>query len=111
MNKVLLIGKLVKDWLVKETKNGDKVLLLNLATRKRFKNKKTGKEQEKVDYHNLIAYGDKAKMLSKDIDKFKKDTIISVEGEIDNFSYEVEGIKRYWSRIVIHSLQFVDKEV
>ena len=53
LNKVILIGNLGADPEVKTFSNGGKVCNFTLATSEKWKDKNTGEQKEKTEWHNV----------------------------------------------------------
>lgn len=53
INKVILIGNLGKEPEVRTMQNGGKVCNLSLATSERWKDRNSGEQQEKTEWHRL----------------------------------------------------------
>jgi single-strand DNA-binding protein len=104
MNKVVLHGNVGKDPEVKLV-GEKKVAKFSLATQS-FRKDKDGKRIS--DWHNLIFWDKLAELCEKYI---KKGSELIVEGEISYRDYtDKEGVKKYFTEIVCHSLEFCGKK-
>lgn len=104
VNKVILIGNLGKDPEVRKTKNGTAVCNFPLATSDKYKDK-NGEKQEKVEWHNLVAWDKKAELCEKYLTKGSQ---IYAEGKLSTKSYEdKEGNKRYKTEVVLTNVTFL----
>lgn len=56
INKVILIGNLGKEPEVRTTQNGGKVCNLSLATSERWKDRNSGEQQEKTEWHRVVVF-------------------------------------------------------
>ena len=104
LNKVFIAGNLTKTPELVALQNGTKVVNFGVATNKTWKNN-NGEKQEKVTFHNCKAFGKTAEVIAQ---YFTKGKPIFIEGEIDNQSYEVDGVKKYKSEILVNSFQFMN---
>ena len=106
VNKVFLLGHLGKDPDLRYTPSGTAVCTFPLATTNKFKDKE-GQQQEKTEWHNIIAWTGLAKTCGEYLHKGKQ---IYCEGKIQNRSYEDSGgNKRYISEIVINNMQMLGR--
>jgi single-strand DNA-binding protein len=96
MNKVFLLGNLGADPELRYTANGTAVLNLRLATNETWLDKE-GKKQERVEWHSIVIWGNRAEALSKIL---AKGACIVVEGGLRTSSYEgKDGVKRYKTEV------------
>lgn len=96
VNKVILLGNLGKDPVVRRLENGTPVATFSLATSERYKDKE-GNAQEKTEWHNIVLWRGLAEVAEKYLHKGDK---IYVEGKLTTRSYEQEGVKKYLTEIV-----------
>lgn len=78
LNKVLIIGNLTRDPVLKTTPNGASVCTFGLATNSRYK-KPDGTLAEITIYVNIVAWSRLAKICSE---RLKKGMCVYVEGEL-----------------------------
>jgi single-strand DNA-binding protein len=104
INKAILVGNLGKDPELRYTASGQAVATFSLATTEKFKNK-GGEQQERTEWHNLVAWGPLAEICGKYLTKGKQ---IYCEGRIQSRSYDDrDGNKRYITEIVISEMQML----
>lgn len=104
INKAILVGNLGKDPELRYTANGQAVATFSLATTEKFKNK-GGEQQERTEWHNIVAWGPLAEICGKYLTKGKQ---IYCEGRIQSRSYDDrDGNKRYITEIVISDMQML----
>jgi single-strand DNA-binding protein len=96
MNKVILIGNVGKDPIIKE-----KFASFTIATTEKYKDK-DGKKQEKTEWHSCIVFGNTIELVSKYITKGMK---LMVEGQI---KYS-EKDNRYYTNIYVSNIEFISK--
>src|SRR5215813_8415233 len=87
LNKVILMGFLGGDAVVRTSKNNKQFTTLSLATKESHKDKETGKYNERTEWHNLIVFG----RLGEFAAKLKKGAHIQIEGQIQHSEYK--GVK------------------
>lgn len=102
MNKVVLIGNLVRDPEVRATQSGISVCNFTVAVNRRFK--KENGEQE-TDFLNVIAWRQLAELCGKYLAKGRK---VAVTGSIQTRQYEAKGgSKRTAWDIVADEVEFL----
>ena len=102
MNKVELIGNLVKDVELTHTTNGEAVARFKLAVQRRYANKDGERE---ADFLNCVVWRNQAENLEKYCHKGDK---IAVVGEVRTRTYEVDGEKRFTTEILANEIEFVN---
>ena len=103
-NKVILIGRLVRDAEVKYTQSGTTVAQLTLAV-----DRPVAKgEQKEADFIACIAFGKLAETIGNYTQKGSK---IMVEGRLQVRSYEnKEGKKVYVSEVIMNGMEFLESK-
>jgi len=105
LNEVKLIGRLGKDPEVTCSNSGVAVAKFSLVT---SKNVKKGDNYEEVPcWHNIVAFRKTAENIGKFI---KKGSLVFINGEISNRSYEKDGVKKYISEVVAEKVMFLDSK-
>ena len=87
LNKVILMGFLGGDAVVRTGKNAKQFTMLSLATKESRKDRESGKYSERTEWHNLIVFGKLAEFAAK----LKKGAHIQIEGKIQHSEYK--GVK------------------
>jgi len=102
VNKVMLIGRLVKD---PETKTvGDNTVTnFTIVTNEKYKNK-SGELIEESEFHNCVLWGPRGQALSK---YKKKGEELFVEGSIKTRTWEHEGQKKYRTEVKVFNFIFI----
>lgn len=104
VNKVILVGHLGKDPELRYTPSGDAVATFTLATSERFKGR-DGQQQEKTEWHNIVAWRQLAEICGKFLHKGKQ---VYIEGKIQSRSYDDrDGNKRYITEIIADQMQML----
>ncbi len=95
MNKAILLGRLTKDPIIETTPSGIEVCRFTLAV---------NRYNDEADFFIIIAWRNLANICGKYLEKGKQ---CIVEGNIQNRSYEKDGIKRYVTEIIASNVHFV----
>ena len=105
VNKVILLGNVGRDPELKSLPSGQAVANFSLATSRRWKDK-GGERQEQTEWHNVVAFGRTAEVISQYVSKGSK---LYVEGRIQTRSWDDKqsGEKKYRTEIVADSVQFL----
>jgi single-strand DNA-binding protein len=105
VNKVILIGNLGKDPEVRYMPSGGAVANVSLATSESWKDKQTGEQQERTEWHNLTFYGRLAEIAGEYL---KKGSQVYVEGSIRTEKWQdKEGKDRYTTKIIVNEMQML----
>lgn len=102
MNKVILIGRLVKDPEIRYTQSGKGVASFVLAVDRRFS--KEG--QQTADFIPIVAWNKLAEICGNNLVKGRR---ISVEGRMQVRNYDAQdGTKRYVTEVIADEVEFLD---
>jgi len=104
LNKVQLIGNLGKDPELKYTSSGVAVSNFSIATAESWKDAE-GNNQEKTEWHNIVAWRKLAEICGEWLKKGKR---VYIEGKLQTRSYEKDGVKRYVTEIVADQMLMLD---
>ena len=58
VNKVMLLGNLGQDPLVRTSQDGNKIVQLSIATSDRWKDRNTGEQREKTEWHRVVIFNE-----------------------------------------------------
>lgn len=105
VNKVILVGNLGNDPEVRYMPNGNAVANISLATSDSWKDKNTGEQQEKTEWHRVVFFNRLAEIVEQYV---KKGSKLYVEGRLQTRSWEQDGVKRYTTEIVANEMQMLD---
>ena len=105
INKVILVGNLGQDPEVKYTAGGAAVTTLSLATSESWKDKDTGSDQEKTEWHRVVLWRRLAEIAGEYL---KKGSKVYIEGQLQTRKWEQDGQTRYTTEVVGRAMQFVD---
>ena len=101
MNKVFIIGNLIRDVELKATTTGVEVCGFTLGVRRNYQN---ANGEYESDFINCVAYKKTAELISR---YTKKGDKLAVEGRINTRNYEKDGHKVYVTEIIVESIQFL----
>lgn len=108
INRVQLIGHLGKDAEAIDLGNGKRMAKVTLATNSVFFGK-DGNKVENTDWHNLVAWGKTAELMTALGTKGSK---MAVSGKISTRNYEdKQGVKKYVTEIVVDEFMLVGEKV
>ncbi len=105
VNKVILVGNAGNDPEFRVMPNGNGVANVSLATSETWKDKTTGDQQEKTEWHRVIFFNRLAEIVEQYI---KKGSKLYIEGRLQTRSWEQDGVKRYTTEIVASEMQMLD---
>lgn len=106
VNKVMLIGNLGKDPVVRYMPSGNAIATLTLATSDSWKDKQTGEQQERTEWHNVVYFNRLAEVCGEYLRKGSK---IYVEGKLRTRKWQdKDGQDRYTTEINADELQILD---
>ena len=104
VNKVILLGNLGADPELRYTGSGTAVANFRIATNERW-NDKNGQQQERTEWHNIVAWGKLGEICGKYL---KKGRSVYVEGRLQTRSWEDQsGNKRYTTEVVAQVMQML----
>lgn len=105
INKVILVGNVGNDPEVRYMPNGNAVANVSVATSETWKDKNTGDQQERTEWHRVVFFNRLAEIVEQYV---KKGTKLYVEGRLQTRSWEQDGVKRYTTEIVANEMQMLD---
>ena len=101
----MLIGNLTRDPNLRFTPNGTAVCSFGLATNRSWTSNDSGEKQERVDFHNIVAWGKLAEICGQLLHKGDK---TYVEGRIQNRDWKTEdGAERRITEVVIDNMMLL----
>lgn len=106
INKVILIGNLGADPEVRYTAGGSAVANLRLATSESWRDKNTGEQQERTEWHRVVLFGKLGEIAGEYL---KKGSKVYIEGRLQTRKWQDQsGQDRYTTEIVANDLQMLD---
>lgn len=105
VNRADIIGNVTRDPEMRTTTGGQKVLTLGVATNERWKDKASGTDKERTEFHNVVLWGALAEEVSNSV---KKGNRVFVSGRVQTRSWETkEGNKRYTTEIIADTVSLL----
>ena len=106
VNKVILIGNLGKDPEVRYTPNGLAVANITIATTEVWKDKASGENQERTEWHRVSLYNRLAEITGEYLRKGAK---VFIEGRLQTRKWQDKntGQDRYTTEIVADTLEML----
>lgn len=106
INKVILIGNLGADPDVKYMPSGDAVTNLSLATSESWKDKSSGENVERTEWHRVVCFRRLGEIAGEYL---KKGSKVYIEGKLQTRKWQgQDGQDRYTTEIVANELQMLD---
>lgn len=102
LNKAMIIGRLGKDPVIKQSDNGNYFGRFTVCTSETYT--KDGKKTETAEWHNIKVFGKTAELAEKFL---HKGSLVYVEGKVRTESYEKNGTKVYTTNIICENLRFL----
>ena len=105
VNKVILIGNLGNDPDTRYTAGGAAVANISLATTDSWRDKETGEQQDRTEWHRVVFFGRLAEIVSEYLHKGSQ---IYIEGRLQTRKWQdKEGNDRYTTEIVANEMQML----
>ena len=100
LNKVMLIGNLGRDPEIRTFQNGGKVCNLRIATSERWRDKNTGENREKTEWHSVAIFNEGLVRVCEQY--LKKGSKVYVEGQLQTRKWQDQsGQDRYSTEVVL----------
>lgn len=105
VNKVTLIGNLGADPEVRYTANGSAVANIRLATAESWRDKESGEQQERTEWHRVVFFSRLAEIVGEYL---KKGSQVYIEGRLQTRKWQDrDGNERYTTEIVANEMQML----
>jgi single-strand DNA-binding protein len=105
LNKVMLIGNLGADPEIRYTAGGSAIANVRLATAESWRDKESGEQQERTEWHRVVFFGRLAEIAGEYL---KKGSQIYVEGRIQTRKWQnKEGNDQYSTEIIANEMQML----
>jgi len=105
VNKVILVGHLGADPEVRYMPNGGAVANVTVATTESWKDKSSGEQQEKTEWHRVVFFARLAEIVGEYL---KKGSQLYVEGRLQTRKWQDKsGVDRYTTEIVASEMQML----
>jgi single-strand DNA-binding protein len=105
VNKVILVGNLGKDPETRYSADGAAITNITIATSESWRDKQTGEQQERTEWHRVVFFGKLAEIAGQYL---KKGSQVYVEGAIRTRKWQnQEGKDQYTTEIVVNDMQML----
>lgn len=105
MQKMMIIGNLGRDPETRFTPSGSGVCSFSLATSEKWKDKNSGQQQERTEWHNCEAWGRVGEIVQE---YCHKGDSIYVEGTIRTEEWEKDGEKKRMTKVRVQNVQMLN---
>ncbi|MCG5374452.1 single-stranded DNA-binding protein [Serratia marcescens] len=100
INKAIIIGNLGKDPEVRYTQNGGAIANLTIATSESWRDKQSGEQKEKTEWHRVVLFGKLAEVAGEYL---RKGSQVYIEGKLTTRKWaDQAGVERYTTEIHIN---------
>lgn len=101
VNKVILVGNLGKDPVVRSMGSGERVASFSLATSESWRDKNSGERKEKTEWHNISVFNEN---IVKVVENYlKKGSKVYIEGQLQSRKYtDNQGVEKYMTEVVVN---------
>lgn len=105
INKVILVGNLGKDPEVRYMPSGGAVANVTIATSESWKDKQTGEQKDRTEWHNVVFYNRLAEIAGEYL---KKGSQCYIEGSLRTRKWQDKnGQDRYTTEIIASEMQML----
>ena len=107
LNKVMLIGNVGKDPLIRHNENGGTSANFSVATTEKYKDR-NGVLQEQTEWHNIVCWRGMAETVEKYV---KKGSQVFIEGKLRYRDWKDQnGQERYTTEILVTTINLLGKK-
>lgn len=105
VNKVILVGNLGNDPEIRYMPNGSAVANITIATSESWRDKATGEQREKTEWHRVALYGKLAEVAGEYL---RKGSQVYIEGQLQTRKWQDQsGQERYTTEVVVQGFNGV----
>ena len=110
VNKVILVGNLGDEPIIRYTGDGKAIANLRVATSESWMDKE-GNKQERTEWHRVSVFDKLAEVCQKFLHKGSK---VFLEGKLQTRSWDKDGVQQYTTEVVLSgwnsTLMMLDKK-
>ena len=100
VNKVILLGNLGRDPDVRASQDGNKIVNLSIATSERWKDRNSGEQREKTEWHRVVIFNENLARIAEQY--LRKGSNVYLEGQLQTRKWtDQQGIEKYTTEVVI----------
>lgn len=113
VNKVILVGRVGNKPEIRATQQGKEIANFSIATSQKWKDKHTGQQKEKTEWHRVVVFSESlVNVIKRFVDKGSQ---LYVEGELSTRKWQdKDGVDKYNTEIILQgyrsSLQLLDSK-
>ena len=105
INKVILVGNLGADPETRAMPSGTTVANLRIATSESWRDKQSGEQQERTEWHRVVLFGRLGEIAAEYL---KKGSQVYIEGSLRTRKWQdKQGVERYSTEIVGNDMQML----
>ena len=107
INKVIIVGNLGQDPIMRYTTNNEPMCNITVATSDRWKDRITGEPREATEWHRITFFGKLAEIADKNL---RKGSQVYIEGRLRTRKYtDRDGIEKYSTDIIADQMQMLGR--
>lgn len=100
INKAILVGHLGKDPEIRYTFNNHPITNFSIATSEAWKDKQTGEQKAKTEWHRIVAFGKLAEIAAEYL---RKGSLVYIEGSLQTRKWQDQnGQDRYVTEVILN---------
>jgi len=105
VNKVILVGNLGNDPETKYMPSGDAVTNLSVATSESWKDKQSGEQKDRTEWHRVAMFG---RLAESAAEYLRKGSQVYIEGKIRTRKWQdQQGNDKYTTEIIANEMQML----
>jgi single-strand DNA-binding protein len=105
VNKVILVGNLGADPETRYTASGSAITNVNIATSESWKDRQTGENQERTEWHRIVFFNRLAEIAGEYL---RKGSQVYIEGKLQTRKWQDQsGQDRYTTEVVANEMQML----
>jgi len=100
VNKVIIIGRLVRDPETRSFQSGGKVVSLRVATSETWRDRDSGEKKERSEFHSVAIFNEGIAKVAEQY--LRKGSKVYIEGKLETRKWQDQsGADRYTTEVVI----------
>ena len=105
INKVILVGNLGSDPVIKYTPDNNAITNISVATTDRYKDKATGEQKEITEWHRVVFFNRLGEIAGEYL---KKGSQVYIEGKLRTRKWtDQSGVDKYTTEIIADQMQML----
>ena len=106
INKVILVGNLGADPETRYMPSGSAVTNLSVATSESWKDKQTGEQKDRTEWHKVVMFDRLAEISAEYL---RKGSQVYIEGKLQTRKWQgQDGQDRYTTEVIVSEIQLLD---